>query len=1091
MIFIPHLIRRFSNLKNDEEYQYELNLKYKEKIDKEWAAFKLVLDYNMKGLSASLKPFMIGFSVVLLVVACVTIIENLQPHLQYLLILGTIENFVSSTDMLVASNNGSSAFLNYTKMEPLIKGTLNVEKQAPRWVIPVQLRNKKNGNTINANAFIIDSIQEKNDDLAPLWPYRPLGINEVHCTDYLLRNLELQPNAGDMFELSLNSSFFKDAKLTGQPPAVPLGNRNLTDTNVEIINAMEPGFTLENKNGQSYMILPNDSISNVGEIRVSFQIIDAIDKGYGLFPNAIGNIIVLDKSAMYYFVTSVISTTSIGSSPVDIEELTNNVKSTVNFNEYVAFVTIVMSNRYLIYSSPFSTMEKNLVKLSNVVADSLNNDPGIALNPLIGTALKVSQMGSYFMNETFFATLFVIIILSIAVINALMNKDVAEKSYEYGMLRAIGLSKKSLIYYLFQKVMLFAIPGIVLGLVVAYLFNLSAAYYVSISIGNDIRSSLKSIWLSVLIGLFLPIVGIILPIGKAIRTTLRDALDKYTSAVGETVLKIERLRAIGFAPLETTMAMIFVTFGFLVYYMIPLSYILGDFGLFFRVFTLILMGLLIGLTIIGQFLLPPLEMVVAFVLTKVYDGNLTEILFKNLSAHRAKNRYTSLVFTLCLSYIIFVSVMFNAQTNSFRTITESAIGCDVRLTASGFDAPLERETIRDFLFNKTTNVTGFSNVVTGFSFATFDILEYYPVNYESLSSMSGLASLSSSIFGIEKSYYSSIYPDFVMSNNANVLSKKADVVSLLYNFKNVQYKPDMDYITSTVVYDNINTKQREMIPFIANQPNLELLYFPLSTKGELNFLIQQKDQLYLQPARFIVEPVASITKMSGYPEISSLSATGAMFITIDDFESLILTIDSIANTNITEYANTTIPMKDCFIKFSADSTDFQIEEFMSDLNSILGKNVVVNELRIYDKSTSVATINGRYGLAAVSIAAMLLCFFVLIVSFESNVKDNSWEYGVLRSLGFTKTLLTRLYIYEALCIVVSATVLGTLNGCIVGFMFCMQTNVFLEMPWKFDFPSGFYSFILCLACVFAVVSSVIPARELNAKSISSTLKGGS
>lgn len=33
--------------------------------------------------------------------------------------------------------------------------------------------------------------------------------------------------------------------------------------------------------------------------------------------------------------------------------------------------------------------------------------------------------------------------------------------------------------------------------------------------------------------------------------------------------------------------------------------------------------------------------------------------------------------------------------------------------------------------------------------------------------------------------------------------------------------------------------------------------------------------------------------------------------------------------------------------------------------------------------------------------AIILCFFVLFISFSANVRENGWEFGVLRSIGMT------------------------------------------------------------------------------------------
>lgn len=38
----------------------------------------------------------------------------------------------------------------------------------------------------------------------------------------------------------------------------------------------------------------------------------------------------------------------------------------------------------------------------------------------------------------------------------------------------------------------------------------------------------------------------------------------------------------------------------------------------------------------------------------------------------------------------------------------------------------------------------------------------------------------------------------------------------------------------------------------------------------------------------------------------------------------------------------------------------------------------------------------------VALIAMILSFFLILVSFVSNVRENSWEFGVLRAVGLDK-----------------------------------------------------------------------------------------
>ena len=125
----------------------------------------------------------------------------------------------------------------------------------------------------------------------------------------------------------------------------------------------------------------------------------------------------------------------------------------------------------------------------------------------------------------------------------------------------------------------------------------------------------------------------------------------------------------------------------------------------------------------------------------------------------------------------------------------------------------------------------------------------------------------------------------------------------------------------------------------------------------------------------------------------------------------------------------------------------------------------------------------------VAAIAVVLCFFILTISFTANVRDNSWEFGVLRAIGFSVSQLIRAYIYEALCLVVAAFLCGTIIGVVIALTLVAQFNVFLEMPFQFAFPYLLFASLAVMALVVAVVGSYIPARVLRNKAIAFVLRG--
>lgn len=76
-----------------------------------------------------------------------------------------------------------------------------------------------------------------------------------------------------------------------------------------------------------------------------------------------------------------------------------------------------------------------------------------------------------FLDNIIICSVFLLSVLSILLIYSLMISDVEEKTYEFGMIRALGLKKISLIHLILIEGLLFAIPGLSLGLIFAYLIN--------------------------------------------------------------------------------------------------------------------------------------------------------------------------------------------------------------------------------------------------------------------------------------------------------------------------------------------------------------------------------------------------------------------------------------------------------------------------------------------------------------------------------------------------------------------------------------------------------------------------------------------
>jgi len=126
----------------------------------------------------------------------------------------------------------------------------------------------------------------------------------------------------------------------------------------------------------------------------------------------------------------------------------------------------------------------------------------------------------------------------------------------------------------------------------------------------------------------------------------------------------------------------------------------------------------------------------------------------------------------------------------------------------------------------------------------------------------------------------------------------------------------------------------------------------------------------------------------------------------------------------------------------------------------------------------------------VSFIASILCFFGLWLSFNANVRENSWEFGVLRALGLSARQAIRIYVYEALAVVLSAVILGTFIGTFIATTLTLQSDLFSEMGFSFNFPYPLFSLVLVICFVIAILGSYLPASALRHKEIAIALKAG-
>ena len=109
-------------------------------------------------------------------------------------------------------------------------------------------------------------------------------------------------------------------------------------------------------------------------------------------------------------------------------------------------------NREETYLKSSKERQKDIVRFSSSVAEAIGVDFPAAYLDALNKALDTIQFIKIFLEEIFFTVVVVLALLAMVLVYSLLLSDVEEKTFEYGMLRTLGLQLQSLVGVLFAQV---------------------------------------------------------------------------------------------------------------------------------------------------------------------------------------------------------------------------------------------------------------------------------------------------------------------------------------------------------------------------------------------------------------------------------------------------------------------------------------------------------------------------------------------------------------------------------------------------------------------------------------------------------------
>ena len=856
----------------------------------------------------------------------------------------------------------------------------------------------------------------------------------------------------------------------------------------------------------------DEELDNIATIKLNLTVVDQVIKD-GKWPSASGNVIALDSNYFNsYLLYNLLRGFDIIKNKINNDMITRYLKQILvssvknfNINKYALTINAILKDKYEVYGLTPQEQRYKITQQTKEIVKTLGDDFPISINIPIVNSMVNMEMGMVFLENIFFVIMGFLWMLSVILVYTLMLGNVDERTYEFGMLRSLGFKKRNLIIMILLQGLVFAIPGLIFGLVSAYICNNYIGFLLNWHAAIIIPYFLNknTIIFGVSIGISIPLISSYFPIKKCLDSNLKETLTIFNKSTGDLVVSMIKLENLGISPSALTSSLVLLIIGFSTYYLAPLSYILLKPGLFIFIMILILLTMLLGMIILIQLIVPSLEKIILNIIMcfSYKDRNIKMIVLKNLEGHQKRNKKVSLMFMIALGFIIFAGCTLNLIVSFIQTLSKSTLGGDIAVLYSntGNDLSLNEKIVDSFLRKVMKDK---DNPIKNYSIYSFPLSNI--IGYKSSSStFNGHPKITRDLYAIDKNYipsgYSELYQvsEYDKTLNYTIIDGKPDIISMLYLNPNIKklvtaQKDEINF-PSDPNYENYKMKDFQF-NVIASEGLKTLMSIDIDNPAKITINGKYKQNI-------ATRIVGLSSKLPGTPTYSSyiaLSRNAPFYTSYNQFKEFI-DKECDLNPKMKKRMNNSKSIKKTldgirkqglYIKFKDNAQQVDRERVYYELKNLLADDAAVTSFidEIIQSSEEIKEIMEIVFLV-LGIIALILSFFLIWTSFYSNIKENICEYGIIRSIGVNIKQSTRIYMYEAACIIISSVITGTFIGIVISVTLILQFDMFAELPFVFNFPYKLYCSLVSFGVFIGMLGSYYPTYEVNHMSLIKIMKG--
>ena len=645
--------------------------------------------------------------------------------------------------------------------------------------------------------------------------------------------------------------------------------------------------------------------------------------------------------------------------------------------------------------------------------------------------------------------------LSLILIHSLILITTETHSFEFGILRLVGNSKKNVILIIILECLYFSIPAFILSVISGHFILAKINEIIKEELNTDLNISieLSSFIISFILNFLGPILSSIFPIRNILRKNIATSLNTImnkTQGMKIEVISLQKKEKLSLV----IFGLITFIYGASIYYFLPLSLISDNFGMIGGVFLWIIFGILLGFVLLSRNVEHSLQKLLTNGLLFFTNNSNKLFILKNLAAHRLKNKKTSLMFSLSVGVFIMISVGFDLILQSNKNLILMKNGGEISIyKKDGYFTTKEiMNPLMELYDNKLTK---------SFSF--------FSLRLESVC-------LDSNIFLLDYGKTKRILQSILAVNSG---------------FFDTSTKLNL-------AVDKQNKKFKKYTPS-------EQLYFSelkgkigISSVFRYNFDLQLNSDIFMQILKnnqkmtFITKPALIIDNAWGLYMSNSPSdySTRESIISVPFYLELLQKCRNYYSESFRDYLiikyedlpiwGINIKPKDKITEKEYDS----INTILKKINTEVKISFIINMKKTLDIVANIVF----FIFCIISSIVLIFCLFNLTASMTINIYDQKKEIAVFRSLGTKKSNVIFIYIAESFILVLSSSIIGFTIGSIIAYTMALQWGIITKVNVVFNFPMGSMILIISFSILGGILSTYFPAKKMLNISIAELIR---